>query len=64
MVNVDMHDVVSIEVKSRVFTKERSSAGYAFSIFEIVLTDNKGETMRVQAFSNTETPLTPQNVEE
>jgi hypothetical protein len=64
MVNADMHDVVKIEVKSRVFTKKQSSVGHGFSIFEVVFTDKKGETMRVQAFSNSEIPLTPQNIEE
>jgi hypothetical protein len=59
MVNVDMHDVIAIEIKSRVFTKKQSSAGHAFSIFEVVFTDKKGETMRVQGFSNGETAITP-----
>jgi hypothetical protein len=59
MVNVDMHDVVAIEMKSRVFTKEQSCAGHAFSIFEIIFTDKRGETMRVQGFSNGENPIPP-----
>ena len=59
MVNVDMHDVVKIEVKSRVFTKEKSASGHGFSIFEVVFTDKKGETMRVQGFSNGETQIWP-----
>jgi hypothetical protein len=59
MVNVDMHDVVKIEVKSRVFTKEKSAAGHGFSIFEVVFTDKKGETLRVQGFSNGETAIWP-----
>jgi hypothetical protein len=64
MVNADMHDVVKIEVKSRVFTKEQSSAGHAFSIFEVIFTDKKGETMRVQGFSSGETAITPTIYEE
>jgi len=59
MVNVDMHDVVLIEIKSRVFTKEQSSAGNAFSIFEIIFTDKRNQTMRVQGFSNGENPIPP-----
>jgi hypothetical protein len=64
MVNVDMHDVVNIEIKSKVFLKKQSSAGHAFSIFEIVFTDKKGETMRVQGFSSGETAITPTIYEE
>ena len=64
MVNARMHDIVSIEVKNKIFTKEQSSSGDAFNIFEIVFTDKNGAEMCVQAFSKGDTPLTLKNVEE
>ena len=64
MVHARMHNIVSIEVKNRIFAKEQSSSGSAFCIFEIVFTDKDGAEMCVQAFSQGETPLTPKNVEE
>jgi hypothetical protein len=57
MVNIDMHDVTSVEVNRKTFTKAMSSSGIAFTILEIVLTDKKGETMRIQAFTQGEKPV-------
>jgi len=57
MISIDMHSVESISVQRKIFTKAMSSSGTGFTIVEIVLTDKKGETMRIQAFTQGETPV-------
>jgi hypothetical protein len=57
MISIDMHSVESINVQRKIFTKEMASSGIPFSIVEITFTDKKGETMRIQAFTQGETPV-------
>ena len=57
MIDVNMHDVVSVEINRKVFTKEMSSSGIPFKILNIVLTDKKGQELQIQAFTQGEKPL-------